>query len=160
MARRRPSEPDFVVEGARPRASVSQRRRSHTAKSSASVAHDVASPTFAPETSLGVSAPVADASIPASQGQPAAGTSHCPGASVPGLFPHAMSEGPELDRRIGIEIRRFRTAADLRLVDLAAGLGISQQQLMKYELGRNRVAASRLWQIAELLKVDVRMFFR
>ncbi len=42
---------------------------------------------------------------------------------------------------------------------LAAALGISFQQIQKYEIGFNRVAASRLWDIAKALEVDVGYFF-
>ncbi len=38
-------------------------------------------------------------------------------------------------------------------------LGISFQQVQKYEIGTNRVAASRLWDIAKALEVDVGYFF-
>jgi len=42
---------------------------------------------------------------------------------------------------------------------LADAIGIAFQQIQKYEVGTNRVAASRLWDIARILEVDVGYFF-
>jgi len=42
---------------------------------------------------------------------------------------------------------------------LAEKVGIKFQQIQKYETGANRVSASRLWDIAEALDVDVSFFF-
>jgi transcriptional regulator with XRE-family HTH domain len=43
--------------------------------------------------------------------------------------------------------------------DLADVIGVTYQQLHKYERGLNRIAASRLSQVAEVLRVDVGYFF-
>jgi len=42
---------------------------------------------------------------------------------------------------------------------LAGKVGIKFQQIQKYETGMNRISASRLWDIADALNVDVRFFF-
>lgn len=42
---------------------------------------------------------------------------------------------------------------------LAEAVGIKFQQIQKYETGANRVSASRLWDIADALDVDVSFFF-
>jgi transcriptional regulator with XRE-family HTH domain len=42
---------------------------------------------------------------------------------------------------------------------LAAAVGIKFQQIQKYETGANRVSASRLWDIASALDVQVSFFF-
>jgi len=42
---------------------------------------------------------------------------------------------------------------------LAEGVGIKFQQIQKYETGMNRVSASRLWDIADVLSVPVSFFF-
>lgn len=42
---------------------------------------------------------------------------------------------------------------------LAESVGIKFQQIQKYETGANRVSASRLWDIAESLDVDISFFF-
>ncbi len=43
---------------------------------------------------------------------------------------------------------------------LAEVVGIKFQQIQKYETGMNRVSASRLWDIANALNVDVPFFFQ
>ncbi len=42
---------------------------------------------------------------------------------------------------------------------LAGTIGIAPQQVQKYEVGTNRVAAGRLWGMAKILEVDVGYFF-
>ncbi|MEL6954312.1 MAG: helix-turn-helix transcriptional regulator [Pseudomonadota bacterium] len=42
---------------------------------------------------------------------------------------------------------------------LAEKVGIKFQQIQKYETGMNRISASRLWEIAAALRVDVQYFF-
>jgi len=58
-----------------------------------------------------------------------------------------------LDFEIGKRIREARKAAGATQEQLAAALGTTTQQVQKYEVGRNRVAASRLVEIADFLKV-------
>lgn len=64
-----------------------------------------------------------------------------------------------MDAHIGNRIRLRRQLLDMSQSDVAACLGITFQQLQKYEVGMNRVSASRLWDIAEVLKVPVSYFF-
>lgn len=42
---------------------------------------------------------------------------------------------------------------------LATLLGVTFQQIQKYESGKNRISGSRLWDISQLLKVDIDYFF-
>jgi len=48
---------------------------------------------------------------------------------------------------------------DMSQTDVANALGISFQQIQKYEKGTNRISASRLQQVANLLQVPVAFFF-
>jgi ribosome-binding protein aMBF1 (putative translation factor) len=59
-----------------------------------------------------------------------------------------------LDFKIGARIRDGRRRAALTQEDLAEALGTTFQQVQKYEAGRNRVAASRLVQIARFMSVS------
>ncbi len=43
--------------------------------------------------------------------------------------------------------------------DLAAAVGVQFQQIQKYEIGANRVSASRLWSIARVQGVEVAYYF-
>lgn len=70
--------------------------------------------------------------------------------------------GPEpasLDQQIGERIRLRRTELGLTQDQLAAALGVSYQQVQKYENGANRISAVRLWQIGRRLEVPVGWFF-
>lgn len=62
------------------------------------------------------------------------------------------------DIEIGKAIRKTRLLSRLSQSDLGAGIGVSFQQVQKYEKGTNRVSASMLTDIARVLHVDVRSF--
>lgn len=63
------------------------------------------------------------------------------------------------DLEIGRKIRTLRLERGLSQSRLAGGIGLSFQQLQKYESGANRVSAGRLQKIAELLGVPVTVFY-
>ena len=65
----------------------------------------------------------------------------------------------DFDRYIGGLIRKHREAKGSSQMTLAAGIGVTYQQLQKYENGLNRITASRLYEIAKDLKVPVALFF-
>ena len=64
-----------------------------------------------------------------------------------------------VDVQVGQKIRMMRLEHDISQMELAAGIGVTFQQVQKYEKGTNRVSASRLVQIANVLGADVRVFF-
>lgn len=64
-----------------------------------------------------------------------------------------------LDQHVGQKIRWFRIQKGLSQNDLAHLIGVSYQQLHKYENGSNSVSASRMFELAEALGVSVSMFF-
>lgn len=64
-----------------------------------------------------------------------------------------------VDQGIGNRIALLRTAHGLSQSQLAEALGISFQQVQKYEAGKNRVGAGRLQAIADRLGVPVSTFF-
>lgn len=57
----------------------------------------------------------------------------------------------EADRAVGARIRRLRRTAGMTLKALSESVGISSVQLQRYEVGRSRIAASRLLAIAAAL---------
>lgn len=65
----------------------------------------------------------------------------------------------EIDRFIGQKIRSRRWMFGMTQKDLADEVGISFQQIQKIETGANRIAASRLWDIAKALDVGIAYFF-
>jgi transcriptional regulator with XRE-family HTH domain len=62
------------------------------------------------------------------------------------------------DVEIGRKIRALRLQRGLSQTSLAEGIGLTFQQVQKYEKGTNRVSAGRLQQIAELLDAPVTFF--
>lgn len=65
-------------------------------------------------------------------------------------------EGPHyVDLHVGARIRSRRKSLRLSLEGLAAGLGISHQQLQKYETGGSRITVPMLYDIAGALRVRV-----
>jgi len=65
----------------------------------------------------------------------------------------------EADLVVGANIRRLRNEQRLTLQDLASQLGMSHQQLQKYETGSNRVSAGVLYHVARALSVPVDALF-
>jgi len=64
--------------------------------------------------------------------------------------------GPEpVDVAVGARVRIRRRMLELSQTQLANGLGITFQQIQKYERGSNRVSASMLVKIAAILKTSV-----
>jgi len=53
----------------------------------------------------------------------------------------------------------MRELRGLSTQELADQLGGTQQQISKYELGKNRVSAGRLWEIAKILKTTIVYFY-
>ncbi len=64
-----------------------------------------------------------------------------------------------LDIAVGQRIRIERLSRRMSQTELADRIGVSFQQVQKYEKGLNRVGAGRLTRIAEVLGIPVRSFF-
>jgi len=64
-----------------------------------------------------------------------------------------------IDVHVGIRIRLRRTMLGISQEKLAEKLGITFQQVQKYERGLNRVGASRLWDISQVLNTTVGFFY-
>ena len=63
------------------------------------------------------------------------------------------------DKHVGARIRMRRLMLSMSQSALADGLDLTFQQIQKYEKGVNRVGASRVQQIAHILRVPVEFFF-
>ena len=64
-----------------------------------------------------------------------------------------------VDVHVGQRIRQRRYLAGMSLRELGDNVGVKFQQIQKYETGANRIGASRMWDIAEVLEVPVSDFF-
>ena len=74
-------------------------------------------------------------------------------------FETTILSASEVDRLVGDRIRRRRILMGLTQDQLGESLGISYQQIQKYETGANRVSAGRLYLIAARLDVSPGWFF-
>lgn len=71
-----------------------------------------------------------------------------------------MQKSPkELDRIVGRNIRVYRMAKGLSQTTLGDKLGVTFQQIQKYEKGVNRVGAGRLFEISKMLDVPLYSMF-
>ena len=64
-----------------------------------------------------------------------------------------------VDVHVGKRVRHRRWLVGMTQQQLAEHVGIKFQQIQKYETGANRISASRLWDIADALEVNVSFFF-
>ena len=72
---------------------------------------------------------------------------------------HAKRSPSEVDKHVGARVKARRKELGLSQEALAQALGVSFQQVQKYERGVNRVGAGRLFQLAAALGVDVGYFY-
>ena len=69
------------------------------------------------------------------------------------------NEPNPVDVHVGNRIRLRRTILHITQQQMAEMLGLTFQQIQKYEKGMNRVGASRLWDISRVLEVPMGFFF-
>lgn len=75
-------------------------------------------------------------------------------------MPKDMDAGPSpIDVHVGQRVRLRRKMMGISQERLAEGLGLTFQQVQKYERGANRISASKLYQIARVLQVPTGFFF-
>lgn len=72
---------------------------------------------------------------------------------------HAPRSPNPVDVHVGTRLRLRRQVMKMSQERLGDSLGITFQQIQKYERGANRVGASRLWKISQILDVPVGFFF-
>jgi transcriptional regulator with XRE-family HTH domain len=64
-----------------------------------------------------------------------------------------------IDKHVGSRVRMRRRMLHMSQTDLGNALGLTFQQVQKYEKGRNRIGAGRLQHISQILQVPVPFFF-
>lgn len=75
------------------------------------------------------------------------------------MSPQDAKRASPVDVAVGLLVRRRRGSLGMSQVALARQLGVTFQQVQKYESGKNRIGASRLHAIAQALGVPVSFFF-
>ena len=64
-----------------------------------------------------------------------------------------------IDVHVGARLRARRTLVGLSQTALGDAMGLTFQQVQKYESGSNRISASRLYDVSKLLDIDIGYFF-
>src|SRR5262245_47137937 len=64
-----------------------------------------------------------------------------------------------IDKHVGARVRMRRIMLAMSQVKLGAALGLTFQQVQKYERGATRISASRLQHLSQILQVPVAFFF-
>ncbi len=72
----------------------------------------------------------------------------------------AVAETHPIDIAVGARMRDFRRQKGYTQEELAKKLGVSFQQVQKYETAGNRISASRLYDVTQILGVSMVDFFR
>ena len=72
---------------------------------------------------------------------------------------HNARKITKVDTGMANRLRLRRTELGVSQDELGKALGVSFQQIQKYEKGTNRIGAARLQQIAEVLRVPVTFFY-
>lgn len=81
------------------------------------------------------------------------------GRCVTPMSGNQSKRSSQYDRHIGGRLRSARQMRRLSQSTLAEKLGLTFQQVQKYERGDNRISAGRLYEIAAILGMDVAYFF-
>ena len=77
-----------------------------------------------------------------------------------GLMGPPMARGVDaIDKLVGKNIRNFRLAKKLSQTELGNSIGVTFQQIQKYENGTNRVGSGRLAKVAQALNVPITRMF-
>lgn len=82
-----------------------------------------------------------------------------PLSTIPPVTETPVPAPNTLDVHVGARLRTRRTFLRISQEKLGEQIGVTFQQVQKYEKGANRVSASQLFQLAGFLKVDVNYFF-
>jgi transcriptional regulator with XRE-family HTH domain len=81
------------------------------------------------------------------------------GAEIQGELEMSIKAPNPVDKYVGSRVRMRRIMLGMSQEKLGEALGLTFQQIQKYEKGTNRVGASRLQQISEVLQVPVSFLF-
>ena len=74
-------------------------------------------------------------------------------------YGHGTGIPSPVDVHVGARLRRRRTLLGMNQTKLGDAIGVTFQQVQKYESGANRIAASRLFDLSRMFEVPVEYFF-
>lgn len=71
-----------------------------------------------------------------------------------------MKKPIDIDAVIAVNLKISRRRNNLSQTDASQRIGITYQQLQKYESATNRISAGRLWQLALIYNVPIENFYK
>ena len=74
-------------------------------------------------------------------------------------YGHGTGKPHPVDMHVGARVRMRRTLLGMTQTSLGEAIGLTFQQVQKYEKGTNRISASRLFELSRLFDVPVEFFF-
>src|ERR1700733_2241345 len=70
-----------------------------------------------------------------------------------------MRSATDIDKKVGENLLKIRLLRGMTQESLADGVGVTFQQIQKYEKGKNRISVSRLSQCSQVLEIPVAEFY-
>ncbi len=74
-------------------------------------------------------------------------------------YGHGTGNPHPIDVHVGARVRQRRVLLGMNQTKLGDALGLTFQQVQKYESGRNRISASKLFKLSQVLEVSIEYFF-
>lgn len=71
----------------------------------------------------------------------------------------AVQHARSIDRQVGRNLRAYRQMQQMPATVIANAVGVSFQQMLKYEQGVNRISAGVLWQVSTILEQPIEAFY-
>ena len=82
-----------------------------------------------------------------------------PPGSIAEWWERIVKAADDIDAHIGSRVRLRRMTVGVSQEQLGEALGLTFQQIQKYEKGQNRIGAGRLYRIAQVLSTPIDYFF-
>ena len=70
-----------------------------------------------------------------------------------------MKQPDIIDSIIAENLKRYRLEKEMSMKNAGGMIGVSYQQMQKYENGKNRICASHLWKLSIVYRVPIQRFF-
>ncbi len=80
-------------------------------------------------------------------------------AKVKSAYGRGRRKPRPVDVHVGVRVRARRTLLGMTQTDLGDAIGMTFQQVQKYENGKNRISSSRLYELSQVLDEPIEYFF-
>ncbi len=80
-------------------------------------------------------------------------------AKAKSAYGHGTGKPHPVDVHVGARVRQRRVLLGMTQTDLGDVIGVTFQQVQKYERGTSRISASKLFKLSQVLEVSIEYFF-